>query len=112
MYDDETFDFYLRDSERKIIKGRIDFEFYARLYDLLYRKPELEAEIAEKLCAAARIYDADVSEFVNEITQIVAQEHGIEIPMFPEGSLDQERWAMGWDKVRESEWKRQQGVAV
>ncbi|WP_300379717.1 hypothetical protein [Henriciella sp.] len=109
MYDDETLDIYLRDADRKIIKGRIDFEPYARLYHLLYLKPELETLIADKLRATARIYESDPVEYVDDVTQLVAAENNIEIPVIPEGSMTAEQWAIAWNKIREREWQKQQG---
>lgn len=110
MHDNETFDFYLSDSKRKVIKGRIDFEPYARLYHLLFHKPELETAIADRLATSARITDHEIDdEIVHDVTQMLAYEHGIEIPLLPRGSMEQEQWEVGWNKMREYEWKKQQG---
>lgn len=110
MYDDETFDIYVRNSERKVLKGRIDLEPYTRLYFLLYRRPDLETTIGDKLTEAARIYEAEIDEYVDDVTQRVAYENDIEIPILPEAPTEEVRWQMGWDKVREYEWKKQQGA--
>lgn len=110
MYDDETFDIYVRNSERKVLKGRIDLEPYTRLYFLLYRRPDLETTIGDKLTEAARIYEGELEEYVDDVTQRVAYENDIEIPILPEAPTEEVRWQMGWDKVREYEWKKQQGA--
>lgn len=110
MYDDETFDIYVRNSERKVLKGRVDLEPYTRLYFLLYRRPDLEATIGDKLTEAARIYEGEIEEYVDDVTQRIAYEHDIELPTLPEAPTEEVRWQMGWDKVREYEWKKQQGA--
>lgn len=112
MKDDEIFDFYVRDSDRKVITGKIDFEPYVRLYHLLYDRPDLETIIGEKLSASSRIYDSEAAEFVDDVTQLVAAEYDIEILAIPEGSMEQERWAIAWDKVRKHDLSLQQGIKV
>lgn len=113
MHDDETFDFFLRDSNRQVIKGRIDFEPYARLYYLLFHKPELEAAIADRLVASTRITDSEIDDdVIHDVTQLIAYEHDIEIPLLPRGSMEQEQWEMAWNKVREFDWKKQQGARI
>lgn len=110
MHDDETFDFYLRDSERKVIKGRIDFEPYARLYFMLFHRPDLETLIAARLKEAVRISDSEIDDgMVHDVAQLIAYEHDIEIPLLPRGSMEQEQWELAWNKMREYEWKKQQG---
>lgn len=112
MNDDEVFDFYVRDPGRKVITGKIDFEAYVRLYHLLYDRPDLEAIIAEKLSASSRVYGSEAAEFVGDVTQLVASEYNIEIPAIPEGSMQQERWAIAWNKVRKHDLSLQQGIEV
>lgn len=109
IYDDETMYFYLWDPDKKVLKGRVDFELYIRLYHLLYQRRDLETVIAEKLCECERIYNIDMTEFVDDVTMMTAEEHGIDIPRIPETSEDLERWSRARDKIREIHWKRQQG---
>lgn len=110
MHDDETFDFFIRNSQGQVLKGRIDFVPYARLYYLMYRKPELEPIIAHKLSDAERIHRRDASEFVDEITDAVAYEHDVDLPDMPEGSMEEERWEIAWNKLRRYEWEKRQGA--